>query len=162
MSFVLGTAEFWNAVAFLICALISIKFVYPSIAKGISTYRSGVLQSFQDIETQLSYAKKKLKLAKSQADTLPETVAELSKESQARVRRYRREWEKQRTHIQSYYYDLRQHRRQSIDVRLKREVVCKVGDACADALTALAQQHMNVKANDQLVEQVIDQLSKVK
>lgn len=159
MTSIISTAEFWVAVAFLICVLISVRLVLPNLSQGIENYQQAVQQTFKDAETKLTYAKKKLKLAQAEAEALQDATADLKKDSSGRIRRYKREWEKQRTHIQSYYYSLQQYRIQALDTQLKQTIVAKTSAACAEGLRQQFILRIDEKVNTMLVDQAINKVS---
>ncbi len=158
---IFGTAEFWVLASFLICLVIAIKLIFPKISVGIAAYQSEVATVLMEAEKKLTFAKQKLKSTHEKTDALPQVLSALLKDSKSRSRRYQKEWEKQRDYLQSYYYNMHQHHRSAIEIQMKRQLVFRVGNACAVALTHKSVESLTAKSNDKVVLKSLDELPSI-
>jgi F0F1-type ATP synthase membrane subunit b/b' len=121
------------------------------VKAGLVSHQSEIERLFLDAEAVLQAAKKKFNLAQEQLNELPNFIAEMETEFDARVSHLLHEWTIQREKITVRYRSIQDHKLQHAEDHAKSQSYAYVSDVCIHVLQAYANQHMNSKKHQQLV-----------
>jgi F0F1-type ATP synthase membrane subunit b/b' len=157
----INTPEFWVGVSFCICIGISYTLIFPTVKAGLVSHQGEIERLFSDAEAVLQSAEKKFSLAQERLNELPNLIAEMETEFDARVSHLLHDWTIQREKIMVRYRSLQDHKLQHSEDHAKSQSYAYVSDVCIHALQAYASQHMNSKKHQQLVIDALKNLPNV-
>lgn len=157
----INTPEFWVSVSFFICLVFSFKLIFPKIRSGLDVYQSGIETSFLDAENILKDSEKKFSLIQERLTALPQLMADMELEFDAKVNHKIHEWSVQKEKTIRHFAVLQEYKLQHLTNHVKSQIYWTISTVVLNVLEAYFMQHITPKRHQQLVKDAVKNLDSV-